>query len=686
MLKEILFPIITSFAVTLFGILILLKIKTKPYENNRAEEIAKLISEGLNAYIKRVFSSILQVAVYIILAFGLFTMIFNKRLFGNQMLAFFFASLLMGILFIFCLKIAERILPRIIKSTKNHIEGTLQLTLNSSAGLGFIIIGTMIFGLSICYVFLGIDSLIGYGLGVILTAYIFRISGGVFKTASDIGSEIISTLDKNIPYFDPRNPLSLLDIIGDWISKVFGFCSDILSSFMLTVIASIIFSHALLRTGYINVELASKMQQIPIYIVTVGLIVSVIIFFFGKIRIKYGYHNFLLESIYLAIFLSLIGANIIINTLQINTIILPIWSGSAHFSLFIPYLIGLVGAVLISFTTEYLTSTRFQPSRNIAKEAEFGPIIPIFTSTANSFKSLSLFLAYIILILIPSIYFTGFYGILIASLGMISVTGTIIIINIFTPLLSNTAKIIKLVNEDNIAIRNTVKMENLANTTVALGNGFLIGTSIITSFAIFFAMVLMMLQVIEINDLFLIDLKLIIGLMIGSALPLIFVGFILRSLTKTILMVIKEGFRQFRDIPYLNQDKARPDIIKASDDTTIKAMNSLILPTIIMILVPLIIGYSFGILGFKILVGLVLGGILISIIMGFYWSTIGETLNNAKKYIGKGHFGGTGSPNFENIKITDSFGDVYKDLLAPSLSMFIKVIVILNILIITLLL
>ncbi|MFA5880399.1 MAG: sodium/proton-translocating pyrophosphatase, partial [Candidatus Margulisiibacteriota bacterium] len=418
-------------------------------------------------------------------------------------------------------------------------------------------------------------------------------------------------------------------------------------------------------------------------IVSLGFIVSLAIYFFARFRIKTNFHNVLLESVYLSVIICAIGTFFIIQFLDIKVTALPAFLNiNNNFILFIPYLIGLIGAILISYTAEILTSTRYSIAKQIAKETEFGAIISIFNSLAISFKSIFLFVIYILLIIIPSIYFAGFYGVLFASLGMLSVTGTILITNIFSPLILNTTKIIKLVNEDNIALKNVIKMERLAQTTIALGNGFLTGVSVLSTFNIFFAMLLIMGQKTNLMQLFFIDLKLLTGLIIGIALPLVFLGLLLSGLTKTILAILKEGHRQFRDIPYLDQDKARPDIIKVSDQTTIKAMNALIMPTALMLLMPIIIGYFFGVSGFKILLGMSLGTILISLTLGFAWSLVGEALNNAKNYIAKGHFGGSNSPNFTNIRLADNFGDAFKDLLSPSLNLFVKVFGILNIFII----
>ena len=678
-----LFPILTSLIILLFGIFLLANLKKQSIESNRASEISILISEGLNTFLKRMINSITQVIIYLILAFVIFAILFNKNFYANQILAFIAGSVLMCLCFVLSLKIIERVLPRILKLTKSYVEEVLLIVLDSSSAISFIIIGIMILGFNLCYLILGINSLIGYGVGIILTSYIFRISGGLYKSAADIGSDLISTIEKDIPYFDPRNPITLLDIIGDWISKVLGFCSDIFSSFMLTIIASIIFSYFLLNSGYIDQSIAMKLQQLTIFIISLGFIVSLFIYFFAKHRIKTNFHNVLLESVYLSVIISAIGTFFIIELLDLKISSLPAFLNiGGHFILFVPYLIGLFGAVLISYTAEILTSARYSIAKQTAKETEFGAVISIFNSLAISFKSVFLFVAYILIIIIPSIYCAGFYGVLFASLGMLSVTGTILIINIFSPLILNTTKIIRLVNEDNIALKNVIKMERLAQTTIALGNGFLTGVSVLSSFNIFFAMLLIMGQKTNFMNLFLIDLKLLSGLIIGIALPLVFLGLLLSGLTKIILSVLKEGYRQFRDIPYLDQDKARPDIIKASDQTTQKAMNALILPTALMLLVPIIIGYVFSIGGFKILLGMLLGTILISLTLGFAWSLIGEGLNNAKNYIGKGHFGGSTSSNFINIRIADNFGDAFKDLLSPSLNLFVKTFAILNILII----
>ncbi len=650
-------------------------------EKNKVSELSELVSEGITAFYKRVLSASIQIVVYSILVLLLFSWLFEKTLSLTQLLAFIFGSSVMGLSGFLSLTFVPKLVPKIIQQSKGYLSEGLMALFNTSITLSFTLIGSMVLGLTLSYVILGAQSIIGFGLGSILTSFFLRVGGGLYKTGADIASDSMHFLESKLPDFDTRNPATLLDISGDYIGKITGFSSDILSSFIFSVIACILFANSLLETKQISAQTAASLTMLPMYIFCMGILASIIAYFYYRFRLKsQTATNVLLEGMYLAVFLSGFGTWAIMQGLDVHIEVGSLWGSSPEFSPFAPYFFGLVGAILIGFSSEYLTANWFKPAKKIASEAEFGPVVTLLNSILIGYKSNGLFLIYILVMIVPSFFFAGLYGVALASMGMLSVTGLIITLSMFSALASNTLKTTKLCQSSDTTLKNAVKMNSLGHTTAALGNGFAAGASIMSTFSLFFALIVS--SKMSLSQAFLVDLDMFIGLLIGISIPYVYAGFLLNGLVLTIRTSLTEVVRQFKDIPYLFENKAKPDMTKASDLLAKHAMDSLIIPGIVMIMTPIIIGYVFGI---KMLLGLTLGVILIGFSKGFSWANTGDSLHSARHFIEKGHFGGKDSPTYAHIAIADGVGDAAKDLLGPSLTLFIKAVTIIAILIVLLL-
>jgi K(+)-stimulated pyrophosphate-energized sodium pump len=647
------------------------------FERGKNSELIEFVSEGLHIFAKRIFSSILQIVIYVSVVLFIFSKVFNKQFSWLQIAAFFIGCIVMGISAFIALYMIPKLLPRIIENSKGFLAESLNITLVSSGSVGFVILGFIVLGITGCYWFLGVSSLVGYALGIALAAYFLRIAGSLYKASADIGADIAATVEKGIPAFDRRNPATILDITGDFVADILGFGSDILSSYVFAVVACIVFAEALLGSGYIDKASALSLQYFPLFMVSIGVIAMVVSFLFSKFRIKMGkINNLLLEGIYLAVVVCGISTYVVLNYLNIEIFNMP-GVGRFGFMPFVAYLIGLLGAVSLAFTSEYMTSCRYKPAQRIASEAENGTVVSLFNGFSIGLKSNGFFLIYIIIIATTSYYFAGLYGIAIAAMGMLSVVGSIMTTNIFTAFSSNTNKICKLSDESDIVKKNSSEIDGLGNTTAAVGNGFASGVAVISTLCLFLA--LAMIADVDLNNLLIIDLKLVSGLVIGVSLPFVFSGVLLRSLNKMILLVVDEVSRQFREIPFLYEEKGRPDVIKASDYNVCLSINALTIPGVIMVLSPIVLGYAFGI---KMLVGFAFGTFLSGFNQGFYWANVGDVLHNVKHYIENGNYGGKDSTTYKYALMADNVGDAFKDLLSPSINILIKSVAIISFLVI----
>jgi len=661
------YPAIASVVCTLLGASILGFLWGQWKNQTPAKHLTILVQESVVTFSKRIVISMVQVFVYLTGSLWAFSTFFDKPFSWTQILCFGLGGVIMTCSAIVGLYVAPMIMHNVIDRSKTRLLPGLSLLYTHSAGIAFFIVGNVILGLSLCHLVFGPLSTIGYGLGCMFAAFFLRIGGGIFKSAADISADISSKANPDIPKFDRRNPATILDITGDTIGDIVGFGSDILGSFIFSIIACTLFAVSLEQNGLINAEIGTKLQQLPLLIVAGALAVAMISYLVTLIRMRFRWSNFLLENIYFSIVMGGALTWGIIDWLDIQFLPGSVWAKSGDHHTFIPYIVGLIGAIFIGFTAEILTSERFGSAKSIAKYAEYGPIVTMFNGLSVGLKSNGLYLIYMLLITLISFFYSGFYGVAIAALGMLSMTATILTCNVFTPLAANSYKICQLCDHTEAQVKNTKKMDQVGHTTAALGNGFSAGAAALATASLFFSLILLTKLNLSLADLM--DLSFFSGLIIGIGLPMVFSGFLLSGLSRTVTQTILEVGRQFKQIPYLLEDKAKPDMILAANHVSGYAMGALTIPGLIMGLFPIALGYIFGI---KVVLGIVLGTFLTGLNQGYYWANVGDALNGAKRYLESGHYGGKTSVNYDHIGVADNIGDAFKDLLGPSTNILIK--------------
>lgn len=670
-----------SFVTFISGIIALRQLLSIPVEKDRVLEISKLVREGLRVFNWRLISSVSQLMIYVFIAIYVFSKIADYPLIYSQILAFFLGCIVIILMGVFAFEFAPKVVPRVIRYSRDYKHVSLRFVWIVSSVLALILISLLSLGLIVSYLLLGPDSVIGLVAGVVLAAFFLRVGGGLFKAASDIGVDVGTRLEKGLTQNDPRNVGSFLDIIGDYVGNIIGFNSDLSGAYFFALISGFVFPLGLKNLGLVDIHSYSVLVQLPFFVMTISIISAVVALFFGVFRIQYKrYTNLLLEALYLSLLICGGGMMWFLGGLDFSILELPLKNNAPFVKLVEPYLIGLVGAVLIGFTSEYLTSNRFSPAKKVAAKTEYGTAMVMFQALSQSMKSNSLYLFYLVVVIFLASHFAGAYGVCMASLGMLSVTPTIFMIKLFSPLVSTVSSFANLAQSNDIVKRNLAVAQKIGGTTVALGNGFSMGASIMSTIGLFLSLIT--LGKVGIPHLFVFDQWLLVGITVGISMPFIFSGFLISGLSNVVLLILKEISRQFKEIPYLKEDKAKPDIRKAADYCARLCMDSLIIPGIIVALIPLAIGYFFGV---KMLFGLVLGAFLIGFNQGFHWANLGDSLHHACQYVQDEHYGGKSSSVYTYIQSADNIGDAYKDLLKPGISMFIKSCTIVTVLMIYLL-
>ncbi len=664
-----------------FGYWLFIQIRGIPLQKNRSTEFSELVSEGIQSFLRRVLSIVVQMIVYISVVFGAFSFIFRSTVAFSQIFTFLLGGVCLSLGAYLTLKMVPTLVSRVHAQSKGYLTPGLTCLFQSSAAIGFMLFGVVLFGFVVSLVIFGAERTIGYGMGVMVAAFFLRIGGGIYKASADLSHDLSHELSGNAEAesgFDRRNPAAILNVIGDFISKIVGYGSDIISSFMFACMACVLFPLGLARVGLIPDAMSATLTWVPICIVTLSVMVSWLSYFYGKWRLRTLPSNFLLEMVYFSVILGGILTFIVLYFLENRLVLDGLYLGE-RMHLFPAFVVGLLGATLISFTSEYLTSSRFQPTQDIARETQYGAVVTVFNGVTNGLRSNGFFMVYLLFIFCLSYLFSGLFGIALAALGMLSMTSTILVVKFFSPLATNVLNLSMFYEEDShpVVTQNARQMDTIGHTTVALGNGFSSGAAVVASFALFVSFVL--LSGVRMASISLIDVPFLIGVLMGAGFPFVFWGFLLRGMTQTIFAVLSEVHRQFQDIPYLFEDKARPDIIKASDDQAIYVLKWLTAPGLLLVVAPLALGY---LLTAKILLGFVLGVFICAVFQGHYWSNLGDTLSNSRRYIEADHFGGKDSPTYRHAVFADHYGDAFKDLLGPSSTILIKAICIVAMLVI----
>ena len=653
-----------------FGSYLLWKNITIKLEKNLSNQISALIIDGIKIYGLRAFSAIFQLLLYTSIVLFILSKILNKQFLWDQIGAFFLGGITMSICLFILSGIIPKLIPKILEKSKIYLANCMTIQFETVFSLGFISVSILITNALLLIYFTSYKLLIGYSLGIIFSSFFTRISGGLFKSSSNIGTGICQLRYPDLPEEDSRNPGHILIIASHYIHKICGFCADLLGTYIISFLSTIIFAYACMNNLTISESTFNQLKNLPLLIIFISILGSILGYLFAQYRIKKNaLQNTLLESLYIAITTCAIGTYIAIQSLSLD-IAPSIWVGPFTFKPFIAYLAGLFGAIFICYTSEVLTTTPYPFAKKCAKESEFGPTNIQLYAMGLGLKSNLIYLIYILSIALTAYFSAGLYGISIASLAMLSLTTTIISINTFSPLAQSTSQIAILSTTSTPILNHTKKMHTLGQSTIAIGNVYATVSSIFACLSLITSSIF--LKNYSLHDLFTLDLLWLIGAISGVIIPLAICGYLIESCRKTAKFVSSEIKRQFDQIPYLTQGKANPDIISCSDKIVRQCMDNLIIPGILLALIPILFGYLINVgtvLAFSI------GALLSMISITFYWAIAGDLMNNAKYYIDQGKLGGKSSPFYSYISQTRYLSSIFKDILNPSLSIIIKAII-----------
>lgn len=650
----------------IYAVILAVRINKMDSGTKKMKEIAQSINEGAKAFLFSEYKILVIFVATVFVVISVCGIITKSDVLNYRTALAFLIGAILSTLAGYCgMSVATKANVRTANAAKEKgMNSALSTAFSGGAVMGMCVSGLGLLGVCLIYALTGDDNILfGFSLGASSIALFARVGGGIYTKAADVGADLVGKVEAGIPEDDPRNPATIADNVGDNVGDVAGMGADLFESYAGSLISAI-------SLGVLAFSGSSswKYAVFPCLLSAIGLISSIIGTLFVRGKDGKNPQKALNTGTYVA------SALVVISSVLLSYFML----GTFRFAIAI--IAGLLVGLLIGTITEMYTSDKFPFVKKIAKQSETGSATTIISGIAVGMQStlipiiligVGIFVAYFVTNGTGTDGTSGIYGIALAAVGMLSTTGITVAVDAYGPIADNAGGIAEMSDLPNEVREITDSLDSVGNTTAAIGKGFAIGSAALTALALFFTFA----QKVNLATIDIMNYKVVIGLLVGGMLPFLFSSLTMDSVSKAAQSMIEEVRRQFRTIPGILEGKGKPDYKNCVAISTHAALRQMILPGVLAIVSPIIIGV---LLGAEALGGMLGGSLTTGVLLAIFMSNSGGAWDNAKKYIEGGHHGGKGSPSHKAAVVGDTVGDPFKDTSGPSINILIKLMTIVS--------
>jgi len=658
----------------IFAAFLYYTVKKQSPGNEKMQELSKSIREGAMAFLISEYKVLVIFVIVVSCLLFVASMIQDFNMHWGLAVAFIVGAIFSAVSGNIGMRTATMANARTAEGSKSSVSKGLSIAFSSGAVMGMSVVGLGVLGIvSLYYVFhimleLSIETttniLFGFGFGASSIALFARVGGGIYTKSADVGADLVGKVEAGIPEDDPRNPAVIADQVGDNVGDVAGMGADLFESYVDSIIATMALS-IMAAAGvqrFSPVTYGNNALFIPMIVAAIGIISSIIgtlIVTLGKGKNVYGA---LRNSLFLATGLTAILSGIII------------WYLIERWEPFAAMLAGLIAGIIIGLSTEYFTSEKRKPAQGIAGASKTGPATVIIQGLQVGMISTIIPTIAVVAAMIAAYEFSGFYGVALSAVGMLSILGVSLATDCYGPVADNAQGISEMAGMGVEIRQRTEQLDAVGNTTAAMGKGFAIGSAAITSLALIFTyMITANTMLVDMGKqaitLSLDNPYLVSGIFIGAMLPFIFAALTMGAVGKAAYSMVEEVRYQFKEFKLLENDKNKPDYERCVKISTNRALKEMILPSLMAVVIPIVVGLVLKPEG---LGGLLMGSIATGFLLAVFLANSGGAWDNAKKYVESGNLGGKGSPAHKATVIGDTVGDPCKDTSGPALNILIK--------------